>query len=506
MSVLRNIIISLVVLLCSIYFYQVKFQAQKPVVVVVGCGLAGISAGIEAHRSGAHVIILEKTQRCAGNSFKATSGINGAYTEVQKSQNINDTVELFIQDTIKSGKGLANKQLVNVLVNKSRSAIEFLQELGVDLSVLSQCGGHSRPRTHRSRPTEKIRNIGMIIMYELLGKYEEKLEIIKEANVLDIEPNEFDNSLMVHYSYKGSVKKVGIKADSVILASGGWCADKSRDSLLKKYRPDIFSLATTNGQFATGDGVKIAKKLGINLVHMDKIQVHPTGFISPKDPLHNTKMLCPEAVRASGGIMINSKGERFANELGTRDYLTKQIFDQKDKYKKIPKDHDGESDIPYVATIIMTEESRQLFNPTFIDFYQKIGLIQYFENGEKLSEYLEIDQEKLKNTFQQYEKDAEVGKDRFGKTIFPVKKITFDENLYMMTITPSIHYAMGGIEINENAQVINEKGGIIPNIYAAGETTGGVHGDNRLAGNSLLECVVFGRISGKNSVNLLDEN
>lgn len=102
----------------------------------------------------------------------------------------------------------------------------------------------------------------------------------------------------------------------------------------------------------------------------------------------------------------------------------------------------------------------------------------------------------VKNTFFLYE-DAKQGKiaDNFGKKTLPVTFSTEDK-LYFATITPVLHYTIGGVEINSDAQVLNKDKKPIPGLYAAGEITGGVHGDNRLSGNSLLECVVFGRIAG----------
>lgn len=138
------------------------------------------------------------------------------------------------------------------------------------------------------------------------------------------------------------------------------------------------------------------------------------------------------------------------------------------------------------------------------------GLIKVYANVREAASGMNVQEEALTGTLNEYAEFAKVGKDSFGKTLFPVV-FKVDEPLRMwkfqgnflfvdvMMITPSIHYTMGGVKINEKAQVLREDNTVIEGLYGAGEVTGGVHGENRLAGNSLLECVVFGRIAGKNA-------
>ncbi|KAJ3450398.1 fumarate reductase [Anaeramoeba flamelloides] len=469
---------------------------NKKKVIIVGAGLAGFSAAIEAYQNGASVTLLEKTDKCGGNSFKATSGINGVGTEAQILINSQDTPVKFLKDTIKSGGGISKEDLAEKLVNESTEAVSFLTELGVDLSVLCQCGGHSEKRTHRAKPQEKIRNIGMTIMLTLIEFAKDKIEIIMKASLKELLTNKEGEVIGVKYEKDNEM--IDLRGDNVVLCTGGWCADKSSDSLLNKYTPNLMSLPSTNGQFATGEGVKIAHKIGAGLIHMDKIQIHPTGFVSPKDPKSPTKWLCPEAVRASGGILINGKGKRFVNELGRRDHVTEKIFEQKDRYLVSEEVTDLES-YPFVSYILLNEEARELFSPKFLDFYGRFGFVQKLENGEVFCKKFGIKNEVLKKTFTDYNKGAEKGQDEFEKTVFPVKNFDFEKPLWLLTITPSLHYSMGGLKMNKKSQVLNGEDKVIKGLYAAGETTGGVHGQNRLAGNSLLECVVYGRTAGINS-------
>ncbi|VDP14453.1 unnamed protein product [Soboliphyme baturini] len=148
----RNVtMLSRVLILCLLYFYGEMAQSKGEAVhvAVVGSGLAGLSAAYYACLRGAHVSLIEGEKRVGGNSAKATSGINGCHTSAQRAMNINDSHELFAADTLKSGHGLSDRQLVNVLVDNSANAVERLTELGANLSDVIILGGHTAPRTHR---------------------------------------------------------------------------------------------------------------------------------------------------------------------------------------------------------------------------------------------------------------------------------------------------------------------------------------------------------------------
>ena len=114
-----------------------------------------------------------------------------------------------------------------------------------------------------------------------------------------------------------------MNADSVILTTGGFGANSE---ILEKFSPKFKNFPTTNGLFAKGDGILLGEKISTQLVDMDQIQIHPTGFINPKEPLNKTVILAPEAFRAVGAILLNSEGKRFVDELQTRDFVTEEIL------------------------------------------------------------------------------------------------------------------------------------------------------------------------------------
>ncbi|KAE9553738.1 hypothetical protein FO519_003048 [Halicephalobus sp. NKZ332] len=488
-------------------FQPLKMKAPKPdePIIVVGGGLAGLSATLEALRSDASVILIDKSKDIGGNSAKASSGINGAGTETQKKLNIEDTTDKFYSDTMSAGDRENDPGLVDLLVHDSAAAVEFLIDVGVDLTDINLCGGHSVPRTHwiPSPKEGKPLPVGVAIIKALKNKViqfgEEnpgKLKIETEREVVGIVTW---NDYVTGVRYQNSTGHAEeIKGKAVVLATGGFSADRTETSLLKEFASDKMKLPTTNGAFATGDGVKMARAMGAAVVGLKNVQIHPTAFIDFKNPTDQTKFLAAEALRGKGAILVNEKGERFGNELGRRDYLTDKISKQCAQ--------DSEAGGLHVAFMLMSERAADSFGRPAFNFYANIkGFFKKFDNAEEASKFIGAKKENLVETLKNYndfvQKYAagEKVKDKFEKNVFP-EKINPDEVIYVAKVTPAIHYTMGGLKIDRQAVVFSEfmdkpfKG-----LLAAGEVTGGVHGRNRLAGNSLLECVVFGRIAGRNA-------
>uniref|UniRef100_A0A914M3C1 fumarate reductase (NADH) n=1 Tax=Meloidogyne incognita TaxID=6306 RepID=A0A914M3C1_MELIC len=473
-------------------------KAHEPV-VIVGGGLAGISAALEALRFGASVILVDKEADLGGNSAKASSGINGCDTPIQEKMGIKDSQLLFYSDTLAAGDRENDPVLVDILVHNSAQSVQFLIDNGVNLSDVNLCGGHSVPRTHWLLSPKEGRPlpVGVAIIRALKAKLEEwrdpekfnekepRLKIKLNRRVLGLVTwNDFVTGVRV-LGDNGQIEEIAGKA--VILTTGGFSADREKDktSLLLEFAPSLLSFPTTNGRFATGDGVKMARAMGAGLVGMDKIQVHPTAFIDPKDPGATTKFLAAEALRGKGAILINHEGKRFGNELGRRDELTKLIIQHCARQKEA-------GDMP-IAWMLMNKESAESFGMPAFNFYFKIkGFFKELPNINSLATELNASEDDLIQTINDYNNYAEKRnidknfKDPFGKSVFPVK-FNINESLFVARIAPAIHYTMGGLQIDKNG------------LLAAGEVTGGVHGANRLAGNSLLECVVFGRIAGKSA-------
>lgn len=310
-------------------------------ILIVGGGLAGLSAAHQAYIRGANIVLLDKESFLSGNSGKATSGINGALTRTQVDLKIPDSVEQFYQDTLASAKDRAHPDLIKVLTYNSADAVHWLQEVfGLDLTVVSRLGGHSQPRTHRGHDAKFP---GMAITYRLLETLEnlaenepDRVVILKNCQVIDLILDGTNKDKVLGVKYKNLKDKSKHELHGpVIMSTGGYAADFTKNSLIRKYRPDIIDLPSTNGSHATGDGQKIVQKNHGQVLDMEKIQVHPTGLISykDKDVIERKKtprflFLGAEALRGEGGIIFNSKGERFVDELGTRDWVSGEIDKQ----------------------------------------------------------------------------------------------------------------------------------------------------------------------------------
>merc|ERR1712070_1096434 len=291
----------------------------------------------------------------------------------------------------------------------------------------------------------------------------------------------------------------------VILCSGGFGADFTSDSLLAKHRPDLLHLPTTNGEHCTGDAIKMGEKVGAETIDLEWVQVHPTGLVKPDDPDAKVKFLAAEALRGVGGIVLDAHGNRFANELGRRDYVTGEMWKNKPPFRLCLNKAASEEIIWHCK------------------HYTGRGVMKFYENGAALAKDMGIDLQTLVAEHDQhYEASKKMEKDpdggpfpaypsgkswdarsgptgsgkKFYHNVLPGDKVA-TEPFYVAIITPVIHYCMGGLQVTPESEVVGARGVKIDGLYAAGEIAGGIHGNNRLGGNSLLDCVVFGRVAGK---------
>ena len=446
-------------------------------VVVVGAGGAGLSAAVEAAQSGAKVVVIEKTMFAGGNTLVSGGGLNVPGTEQQIANGIEDSVELFTEDTIKGGDNENDPELVKVMAENALDAANWLiDDMGVELMPdrLQQFGGHSVPRALIPKG-----NKGTELINKLKAKAEELgVEFFMEtAGKKLVEENGSIKGVVAEN--KG--KEVTFNADKgVILATGGFGADvemrkKYNDHYDEKYK-------TTCTEASTGDGIKMAEEVGANLVDMEFIQVYPTcspvtGIISY---VANS--------RFDGAILVNQEGERFVDEMGRRDVISKGIIEQTDS----------------IAYLIWGQEVESVGNMVEVhskeyETMEKDGVIFKADSIEEAAEHYGISKEALTETINKFNGFVAEGKDadfNKGGTLRTIAEGPF----YIQKVTPSTHHTMGGININTNAEVINKEGNVIENLYAAGEVVGDIHGTNRLGGNAITDIVVFGRIAGQNVV------
>ncbi|PYH46986.1 putative FAD dependent oxidoreductase [Aspergillus saccharolyticus JOP 1030-1] len=474
-------------------------MSPEQAVIVIGSGLAGLCATTQliAHRI--PVIMLERAAKPGGNSIKASSGINGAPTRFQPPLQ-NDSADLFLADTLSSaGRPLASsvaeerarrERLISTLVTTSSEAVSWLvDEKGVDLSTVAQLGGHSRARTHRGGAGQKPP--GYAIVSALLDSLNQEplFELRTNTRVTRVVRAEGDSDdtegmLGVEYDAGREDNQTETLYGPLIFATGGFAGDTH--GLLEKYRPDLAGIPSTN---EAREGTQpLLEEVGAEVVDMDQVQVHPTGFVDEKDLTAPVKFLAAEALRGEGGILLVGEGKRFVDELDTREKVTAAVM-------KGAGPLEDTSRRQWDVTLLLDEGAAAASN-THLGFYLWKGLMRKTTVGE-------LALPSIRDTLQDY---AEVvsGKkpDDFGRSSFgnwTLKDVRSDSVVYVGRVTPVVHFTMGGVVINEHSQVLDKSGSPIKGLWAAGEITGGLHGQNRLGGSSLLECVVFGRIAGENA-------
>lgn len=434
-------------------------------IVVIGAGGAGMTAAIQAVQDGAtNVVILEKMPIVGGNTTRSTGGLNAADTQYQEEEGIEDSVDLFVEDTMKGGKELNNEDLVRFMAENSADAVDWVNEIGGDLSVVGMFGGASVKRIHRPTDTSAV---GPMLVKALSAKVEElNIPVLLETTATQIMLDGDGKVASVKAKDKDG-SELTINCAAVVLATGGFGAN---NEMVISYQPGLAGFGTTNQSGATGDGIRMAEEIGAALVDMDQIQTHPT--VHP-----DTQTMYTEGVRGNGAILVNLDGKRFVNELETRDVVSAAILEQPEGY----------------CYMIFDQDVRESLSA--IESYIKKGIVTEADTIEELAEMIDINPEALADTMRTYAEYQQSGTDEeFGRAdmALPLTASKF----YAAVCAPAIHHTMGGVKIDTTTAVLKEDNTAIPGLFAAGEVTGGVHGANRLGGNAVTDIVVFGRQAG----------
>ena len=481
-------------------------------VVVVGAGGAGMTAAITAAAEGKSVVILESQSMVGGNSVRATGGMNAGKTVYQDENEFGesagvektlktaaekyadnetitalaktvseqwaayqanptgyfDSVELMELDTMIGGKGINDPELVETLCANSADAIDWLDEHGITLHNVSSFGGASVKRIHRPVNAEgKTVSVGSY-MIPLLEENCEKAGVKMMLDTTATEILTDANGAAVGVKATGaSGETVTVNAKAVVLATGGFGANLD---MVVKYKPELKGFMTTNAPGIQGQGIEMAQTIGAATVDMDQIQIHPTVEA-------NTAALITEGLRGDGAILINEEGQRFIDEVGTRDVVSAAEIAQTGSYSWLVVDQ------------AMADAS------SVIQGYIKKGYTVTGSTYEELGKAMGVDAAAFAETMEKWNGYVEAKNDPdFGRTSFanPLNTAPY----YAVKVTAGVHHTMGGLKINANTEVLNEKGEVIPGLFAAGEVTGGVHGANRLGGNAVADFTVFGRIAG----------
>jgi fumarate reductase flavoprotein subunit len=433
-------------------------------VVVVGSGGAGLAAAIQAHDEGASVLIVEKMPTLGGNTIKASAGMNAAETRFQRVKGIQDSKALFYAETLKGGGNKNNPELLSRFVENAPEAIEWLACRGIMLNDITTTGGMSIDRTHRPRDGSAVG--GYLISGLVRNVTKRGIDVMLDTAVDDILFSDGEVSGVRLLTDENEA--VTVQAKSVVVATGGFSANSA---MVVKYRPDLEGFVTTNHKGATGGGIALLERIGAGTVDMGEIQIHPTVE-------QNTSYLISESIRGGGAILVNQQGNRFYNEMSTRDKVSAAII-------ALPE---------HFAYIVFDEHVRAKNKAA--DEYIAKGLVTSASSPRALAAALGMDEQAFLATLERYNGFvAKQHDDDFGRTTAlraPINEGPF----HAIQIAPGVHHTMGGVTVNTQTEVLNTEHQVIPGAYAAGEVVGGIHGENRIGGNAVADIIIFGTLAG----------
>lgn len=426
-------------------------------VLIIGGGGAGLVAAIEAAKTGKKVILVEKMPALGGNTIISATGITASDTIYHQESGISFTKEDHFNRTMTTSKDLANGELVQILVNESANAVSWLKDLGVTLKVRSEA------EPFWLVPVEGHYGAQLVAAFVAEANKYSNLEIRTNTKATKLV---VENGTVVGAEVQNNDNVYTIKSKSVVLATGGLNNNPEMIAFYNAKYTNIHTQMTTPG--ATGDGITMALEVNADLVDMEFFQVRP---LSSNGNWYHERIITTEDL---SGILVNQEGVRFTNETAAPRTVASEILKQSDSLAYIIFDQrvfDAHADAKKAFTIGRGEQADTLA---------------------ELAALIGVDAAALEATVTAYND----GEDAFGRTV--LGKIT-EGPYYAVKTLPSNHYTMGGLKVNELAQVINKSGQVIPGLYAAGEVMGGLYGDGRVAGNNTLDDIVFGKIAGFNA-------
>lgn len=454
-------------------------------VVVIGAGGAGFSAAIEAASQGASVVILEQENVVGGNTSYSGAGFNIPGNWVQTAKGIEDSVELFKEDTMKGGDNKSIEPLVDVLVERALPTAEWLRDT-VQVEIMDDFqkhfGGHTVARAIVVKG-----GVGSQMVYKMYTTaYELGVKVKVNTKAEELMVDEAGRVVGVKATNKSGQDLVFNGTKGVIVATGGFAANVE---MRTQYRPDLNeTVKTTNAPGHEGSGILMAQAINAGTEQMEYIQTYPFCFPT------TGKIAFVADTRMYGAPMVNIEGQRFINENDRRDLVSKAILSQSDAYGYMVWD----------KKIMEEARTLEIYKKEYDMLVADKVLIEA-ETLEEAADFFGIDKEGLAKTIENYNSyaedfltngtDTKVADKEFNRNA----KMAKIENgpYYIQKVVPAVHHTMGGLAIDTEARVLTVDGQVIEGLYAAGEVVGGIHGTNRLGGNALTDITVFGKLAGE---------
>lgn len=427
-------------------------------VVIIGAGAAGLTAGVNALENGAtSVIVVEKMDLPGGNTIRSSGAWNVAGHAEQVANNAKRAdVEAFIATTMEGGHYTNDEALVRYMIEKSAFITDWMRSIGFDAKFGEGYGSCTVPGVAR----------GLIMgLQEKLEARGGKLMLATKATGITTDTAGAANGIVCTGADGGTVT---VKAKAVVVATGGYGYNLEMCVALD---PNLKGFVTNNHPGAMGEGITMATAIGAATVDLNEIQTHPTVHQA-------TANMLTEGCRTAGAILINQSGKRFTNECGFRDVVSEAILSQEGKY----------------AYLLMNQAV--VDSNVNIASYIPLGTLIPVGDLDGAAEFMKVDADTLKTTVANWNSYVAAKSDPEFNSQFGWFRDLTEGPYYVSQIAPGIHHTMGGLKINTTTEVLKADGTAIPGLFACGEVTGGVHGGNRVGGNAILDCLVFGYTAG----------
>ncbi|GAA0718599.1 fumarate reductase/succinate dehydrogenase flavoprotein subunit [Dactylosporangium roseum] len=439
-------------------------------VVVIGAGGAGLRAAIEARLAGKKTAIISKSLFGKAHTVMAEGGAAAAMGNV----NANDNWQVHFRDTMRGGKFLNNFRMAELHAKEAPDRIWELETYGALFDrtkdgKISQrnFGGHEYPRlAHVGDRTglELIRTLQQKIVslqqedFAEHGDYEARIRVFQECTITELfVENDAISGAFGYYRETGEF--VLFETSAIVLATGG---------VGKSYK------VTSNSWEYTGDGHALALRAGATLINMEFLQFHPTGMVWPPSV---KGILVTESVRGDGGVLRNTDGKRFMFRY-VPDVFRKQYAETEEEADRWYSDPDNNRRPPELLP--RDEVARAINSEVKAGRGTQAGGVLLDIASRLPAEQV---RKRLPSMYHQFKELADV-----------------DITKQPMEVGPTCHYVMGGVEVDADSTAAAVSG-----LFAAGEVSGGMHGSNRLGGNSLSDLLVFGKRAGEFAANYATE-
>ena len=467
-------------------------------VVIIGSGFAGMACALKAGRAGLKVLMIEKMSTVGGNSAICGGNVACPVNPVQKAQGIKDSKELFIADCLKDGLGINHTNLLSTIADRCNDTIQMVVDCGCEFvpnKMLFE-GGHSVPRSYEIkagtgsgyiRPMhEELKKLKNVVI-RTRCKFDDFVmeEDGSVAGIVCRTGYRFNNKAVSDDLENKTGKKSVVRATKgVMLAAGGF----SRDIFFRQIQdPRVVPTTDSTNQPGATAGVLI-KALGIGAAPVQLCWLQFLPYCNPREKGFGVSVNFTNHACMDLGLVVDRKtGRRFMDEHAGRKIKSDALF------KVIGTDEN-------YPIAVCDDSIVKAINPSFVKLPLEMGTVKKFDTLKDLAAGYGIDYATLEKTNETFNGYMKAMKDpEFDCMFFKGASVNDKGPFYGVRLWPRVHHCMGGLEINEHAQVMSVRGTPIKGLYAAGEATGGVHGMVRLGTVAVADCMIFGRIAARDA-------